>query len=108
MLALMPLYYVSKCCVFMKGIVLVEPDNMFMSECREYEKQFQQLKSFMSPSTPYAPFIPADPLRANKTTPSTPSVSKLPKWDQRREDSFKQGLAKLREDIVRKVVKYSL
>ena len=69
---------------------------------REYEKQFQQLKSFMSPSTPYAPFNPQDPLRMNKMTTSMPNVmSKMEKWDQRREDTFKSGLAKLREDIIR-------
>jgi len=69
---------------------------------KEYEKQFQQLKSFMSPSTPYAPFTPHDPLRMGKMTPSTPSVmSKLEKWGQRRDDSFKRGLAKLRGDIIR-------
>ena len=80
---------------------------------REYEKQFQQLKSFMSPSTPFAPFLPQpDPLsRANKiatpsgnTTNSNNVMSKLAvKWgDQHgRDDTFKRGLAKLREDIIR-------
>jgi len=69
---------------------------------KEYEKQFQQLKSFMSPSTPYAPFTPHDPFRMGKMTPSTPSVmSKLEKWGQQRDDSFKRGLAKLRGDIIR-------
>ena len=71
---------------------------------REYEKQFQQLKSFMSPSTPYAPFVPQDPLRSCKMTSSTPNVARqLDKWDQsgRGQDTFKRGLAKLREDIVR-------
>ena len=69
---------------------------------KEYEKQFQQLKSFMSPSTPYAPFNPQDPLRMNKMTTSMPNVmSKMEKWDQMREDTFKSGLAKLREDIIR-------
>ena len=34
---------------------------------QEYEKHFQQLKSYMSPSTPYPPFVPYDPfLRIGK------------------------------------------
>ena len=46
---------------------------------REYEKQFQQLKSFMSPSTPYAPFIPggADPLRPHQGKMTTSTMSRL-------------------------------
>ena len=71
---------------------------------REYEKQFQQLKSFMSPSTPYAPFIPGgtDPLRPHQGKMTTSTMSRLEqKWDKQRDDIFKRGLAKLREDIVR-------
>lgn len=35
---------------------------------QEYEKHFQQLKSFMSPSTPYPPYAPFDPFRTGITT----------------------------------------
>ena len=54
---------------------------------QEYEKHFQQLKSYMSPSTPYPPFVPYDPfLRpGSKMTPTTPNVmSRLEKWGQQR------------------------
>ena len=54
---------------------------------QEYEKHFQQLKSYMSPSTPYPPFVPYDPfLRiGSKMTPTTPTVmSRLEKWGQQR------------------------
>ena len=73
---------------------------------KEYEKQFQQLKSFMSPSTPYAPFTPHDPFRLATGkpvgTPSTPNVtSRLERWGQQRDDTFKRGLAKLRGEIIR-------
>lgn len=76
---------------------------------KEYEKQFQQLKSFMSPSTPYAPYTPHDPFRPGgkqqqqqQQTPSTPNMnSRLERWGQQRDDTFKRGLAKLREEIIR-------
>ena len=71
---------------------------------KEYEKQFQQLKSFMSPSTPYAPYTPHDPFRpaCKATTPSTPNMSsRLERWGQQRDDTFKRGLAKLRGEIIR-------
>lgn len=54
---------------------------------QEYEKHFQQLKSYMSPSTPYPPFVPYDPFSriGSKMTPTTPSVmSRLEKWGQQR------------------------
>ena len=54
---------------------------------QEYEKHFQQLKSYMSPSTPFPPFGPYDPfLRiGSKMTPTTPTVmSRLEKWGQQR------------------------
>jgi len=54
---------------------------------QEYEKHFQQLKSYMSPSTPYPPFVPYDPFTriGSKMTPTTPSViSRLEKWGQQR------------------------
>ena len=85
----------------------VDKQTALENQRREYEKQFQQLKSFMSPSTPYAPFVPADPLRPHgkMTTPlgtSASTMSRLEqKWDKQRDDTFKRGLAKLREDIVR-------
>ena len=64
---------------------------------QEYEKQFLQLKSYMSPSTPYPPYQmpPFDP-HARVTggwpnngrpfyTPTTPTVmSRLEKWGQQR------------------------
>ena len=57
---------------------------------QEYEKHFQQLKSYMSPSTPYQPFDPlvrnnVGHLNGYKMTPSTPTViSRLQKWGQER------------------------
>jgi kinesin family protein 13 len=59
---------------------------------QEYEKHFQQLKSFMSPSTPYPPYVPFDPFRmgGSKMTPTTPMVnvmSRLEKWGQERYES---------------------
>ena len=56
---------------------------------QEYEKHFQQLKSFMSPSTPYPPYVPFDPFKngGSKVTPTTPMVnvmSRLEKWGQER------------------------
>ena len=77
---------------------------------QEYEKQFQQLKNYMSPSTPYPPYMPYDPFnngantnnnnggggqaaahaqgghnKANGKAATTPNVmSKLEKWGQER------------------------
>ncbi len=54
---------------------------------QEYEKHFQQLKSYMSPSTPYPPYVPYDPFTrmGSKMTPTTPTVmSRLEKWGQER------------------------
>ena len=60
----------------------------------------------MSPSTPYAPYTPHDPFRSAVGkpvgTPSTPNVtSRLERWGQQRDDTFKRGLAKLRGEIIR-------
>ena len=67
---------------------------------KEYEKQFQQLKNYMSPSTPLAPTLQFDPFRTTKIVHSTSVMSKLEKWGKEQDDSFKQGLSKLREEIV--------
>ena len=67
---------------------------------KEYERQFQQLKNYLSPSTPLAPSLPYDPFRTCKMVPSTSVMSKLEKWGKEQDDSFKQGLSKLREEIV--------
>ena len=51
---------------------------------QEYEKHFQQLKNYMSPSTP-SYNAPYDPFRSYGKTPSTPTVlSKLERWGQER------------------------
>ncbi len=71
---------------------------------QEYERHFQQLKSYMSPSTPYPPYAPlGDPISRQQQAvpsltqqqqssssgrtmiPSTPmTMSKLEKWGQER------------------------
>ena len=66
----------------------------------EYEKQFQQLQSFITPTaTPPSAFTPAPRV----TTPSTSATSGgAASWDQARDpDTFKLGLATLREEILR-------
>ncbi|XP_059086221.1 kinesin-like protein KIF13A isoform X2 [Tigriopus californicus] len=71
----------------------------------EYEKQFQQLKNYMSPSTPFAPYVPHDNLFMRSgyggKIPCNPIMSKLEKWGQERDENFKRSLSKLREDIMR-------
>ena len=69
---------------------------------QEYERHFQQLKTFMSPSTPYPPYaLPFDPINQRSKMTSFMTMSKLDRWSQERDESFKRSLAKLREDIVR-------
>ena len=66
----------------------------------EYEKQFQQLQSFITPTaTPPSAFTPAPRV----TTPSTSATSGgAGSWEQARDpDTFKLGLATLREEILR-------
>ena len=82
--------------------IILLPEN----QRKEYEKQFQQLRNYMSPSTPLAPTLQFDPFRPaakiiNAGTGNSNSViSKLEKWGKEQDDSFKQGLARLREQIV--------
>ena len=64
-----------------------DKQSALQKQRQEYEKHFQQLKSYMSPSTPYPPFVPYDPFTriGSKMTPTTPSVmSRLEKWGQQR------------------------
>ncbi|XP_040583928.1 kinesin-like protein KIF13A isoform X2 [Lepeophtheirus salmonis] len=77
-----------------------EKQSALKKQRQEYEKHFQQLKNYMSPSTPYMPY---DPFKnSNGKTPSTPTVLlKLEKWGQERDEAFKRSLSKLQEDIVR-------
>ena len=54
---------------------------------REYEKQMQHLKNYMSPSTPYPPYMPFDPLRSSgaskmTTSASMMSMSRIERWGQ--------------------------
>ncbi|XP_047740142.1 kinesin-like protein KIF13A isoform X2 [Hyalella azteca] len=78
---------------------------------QEYERQFQQLRSIMSPTTPYAPYaLPPhapyapsayDLVRSNKMTPSTPtSQHRIDRWAHERENIFRHSLARLRQDIM--------
>lgn len=62
----------------------------------EYERQFQQLRSILSPSTPYPPYtLPYDPLRFGKITPCTPTTQmRVEKWAQERDKMFKSSLGK--------------
>lgn len=67
----------------------------------EYERQFQQLRSIMSPSTPYTPYA-YDPLRAGfgKTTPCTPTTQmRVEKWAQERDEMFKRSIGQLKAGI---------
>lgn len=69
----------------------------------EYERQFQQLRSMVSPSTPYAPYS-YDPLRIGlgKTTPCTPTTQmRVEKWAQERDEMFRRSIGQLKEDILR-------
>ena len=64
-----------------------DKQSALQQQRQQYEKHFQQLKSYMSPSTPYPPFVPYDPFTriGSKMTPTTPSVmSRLEKWGQQR------------------------
>ena len=54
----------------------------------------------MSPSTPLAPSLQYDPFRTCRMTHSTSVISRLEKWGKEQDDSFKQGISKLREAIV--------
>jgi kinesin family protein 13 len=84
---------------------------------KEFEKQFQHLRSFLSPATtPMAAGPPAIPLagfgklqdrgglyRAGGFTAvaASPSVqSRLDSWGRQQDETFQQGLAKLRQDLV--------
>ncbi len=82
---------------------------------QEYEKQFQQFKSYIqSPATTpsvvdplmmrslSAKFAPSAfaPTSATTTTPGT-VMSKLERWGQERDESFKRSLSQLRHGIVR-------
>ncbi|KAL3290384.1 hypothetical protein HHI36_023724 [Cryptolaemus montrouzieri] len=67
----------------------------------EFERQFQKLRSTMSPSTPYPPYSD-DPLRFGKTTPCTPTTQmRVEKWAQERDEMFKRSIGQLKTDILR-------
>jgi kinesin family protein 13 len=80
---------------------------------KEFEKQFQHLRSFLSPATtPMAAGPPAVP-RAGfgklqdrggglyRAVAASPSVqSRLDSWGRQQDETFQQGLAKLRQDLV--------
>lgn len=66
----------------------------------EFERQFQKLRSTMSPSTPYPPYSD-DPLRF-KTTPCTPTTQmRVEKWAHERDEMFKRSIGQLKTDILR-------
>ncbi|XP_031784038.1 kinesin-like protein KIF13A isoform X4 [Nasonia vitripennis] len=71
----------------------------------EYERQFQQLRTILSPSTPYSPYLPYDPLRINqgyKFPPCTPTTQmRVEKWAQERDEMFKRSLVQLKTDILK-------
>ena len=74
---------------------------------REYEKQFQHLRSFLSPATtpmagPLAAFgMAQDRPYKPAVVSSSPSVqSRLDSWGRAQDETFQQGLAKLRQDLV--------
>lgn len=52
----------------------------------EYEKQFQQLKNYLSPSTPFPPYVMNDALlmRSGGKNPCHPFQLRLEKWGQER------------------------
>ncbi|XP_045481473.1 kinesin-like protein KIF13A isoform X2 [Harmonia axyridis] len=67
----------------------------------EFERQFQKLRSTMSPSTPYPPYSD-DPLRFGKTIPCTPTTQmRVEKWAQERDEMFKRSIGQLKTDILR-------
>lgn len=66
---------------------------------QEYEKQFEKLKSTLSPSTPYGPYY--DPLKICKV-PCTPTTQmRVEKWAQERDETFKRSIRQLKADIVK-------
>lgn len=66
---------------------------------QDFERQFQHLRSILSPSTPYLPF---NPFSSGKLTPSTPTtLMRVEKWAKDRDDMFRRSLVKLKQDIVR-------
>jgi len=82
---------------------------------KEFEKQFQHLRSFLSPATtPMAAGPPAVPLagfgkiqdrggglyRAAAVAASPSVQSRLDSWGRQQDETFQQGLAKLRQDLV--------
>ncbi|KAL1139626.1 hypothetical protein AAG570_006606 [Ranatra chinensis] len=69
---------------------------------QEYEKQFQQLRSILSPSTPYSPYVSFDSFRTGKITPCTPTTQmRVEKWAQDRDEMFRRSLVALKADIVK-------
>ncbi|XP_059481863.1 kinesin-like protein KIF13A isoform X5 [Neocloeon triangulifer] len=70
---------------------------------QEYERQFQQLRTILSPCTPYPPYVPFDPFRPGKITPCTPGTTQMrvEKWAQERDEVFKRSLGQLKADIVK-------
>ncbi|KAK7582634.1 hypothetical protein V9T40_014079 [Parthenolecanium corni] len=68
---------------------------------QEYERQFQHLRSILSPSTPFSPYSSYDPLRMGKLTPCTPtSQMRVEKWAHDRDEMFRKSITRLKEDIV--------
>ena len=71
----------------------------------EYERQFQQLRSILSPSTPYSPYLSYDPLRGSqgsKILPYTPTTQmRVEKWANERDEMFKRSLGQLKADILK-------
>ncbi|XP_024082800.1 kinesin-like protein KIF13A isoform X2 [Cimex lectularius] len=69
---------------------------------KEYERQFQQLRTILSPSTPFSPYVTFDAFRTGKITPCTPTTQmRVEKWAKERDDLFRRSLVKLKADIVR-------
>lgn len=53
---------------------------------QEYERQFQHLRTILSPCTPYPPYVPFDPFKPGRITPCTPGTAQMrvEKWTQER------------------------
>lgn len=53
---------------------------------QEYERQFQHLRTILSPCTPYPPYVPFDPFKPGRITPCTPGTAQMrvEKWAQER------------------------
>ncbi|KAK2703262.1 hypothetical protein QYM36_018247 [Artemia franciscana] len=68
---------------------------------QEYERQFLQLRNILSPSTPYAPYLPFDPFRSRGSVGTPTSQSRVERWAQERDETFRRSLALLREEIVK-------